>query len=26
MTDRFALRLGVDLLGWDPERLPRGVP
>lgn len=26
MTDRFALRLGVELLGWDPDRLPGGVP
>ncbi len=25
MTDRFALALGVDLLGWDPADLPRGV-
>jgi dGTPase len=25
MTDRFALALGVDLLGWRPEDLPRGV-
>jgi dGTPase len=25
MTDRFALALGVELLGWRPEQLPRGV-
>jgi dGTPase len=25
MTDRYALALGVELLGWRPERLPRGV-
>src|SRR5262249_57543697 len=25
MTDRFALGLGVELLGWRPETLPRGV-
>ncbi|HEX5587013.1 MAG TPA: HD domain-containing protein [Acidimicrobiia bacterium] len=25
MTDRFALGLGVDLLGWRPGELPRGV-
>jgi dGTPase len=25
MTDRFALALGVDLLGWRPDDLPRGV-
>jgi dGTPase len=25
MTDRFALGLGVELLGWDPAKLPRGV-
>ena len=25
MTDRFALRLAVDELGWRPEALPRGV-
>jgi dGTPase len=25
MTDRFALSLGVELLGWAPEHLPRGV-
>jgi dGTPase len=25
MTDRYALALGVDLLGWRPEQLPRGV-
>ncbi len=25
MTDRFALGLGVELLGWRPESLPRGV-
>lgn len=24
-TDRFALGLGVELLGWRPEELPRGV-
>ena len=25
MTDRYALGLGVDLLGWRPEDLPSGV-
>jgi dGTPase len=25
MTDRFALALGVELLGWRPDALPRGV-
>jgi hypothetical protein len=25
MTDRYALGLGVELLGWLPEHLPRGV-
>jgi dGTPase len=25
MTDRYALGLGVELLGWPPDRLPRGV-
>ncbi len=25
MTDRFALALGVELLGWQLEALPRGV-
>jgi dGTPase len=25
MTDRFALGLGVELLGWRPEDLPRGL-
>ncbi len=25
MTDRYALRMAVDLLGWDPAKLPRGV-
>ena len=25
MTDRFALGLGVELLGWRFEHLPRGV-
>lgn len=25
MTDRFALGLGVELLGWRPDHLPRGV-
>lgn len=25
MTDRFAMGLGVELLGWRPEDLPRGV-
>jgi dGTPase len=25
MTDRYALGLGVELLGWQPEHLPRGV-
>jgi len=25
MTDRFALRLAVEKLGWDPAALPRGV-
>ncbi len=25
MTDRFACAQAVALLGWDPEKLPRGV-
>jgi dGTPase len=25
MTDRFAFEMAVDLLGWDPERLPKGI-
>ena len=25
MTDRYAVGLGVELLGWRPEDLPRGV-
>ncbi|MGH9150299.1 MAG: HD domain-containing protein, partial [Acidimicrobiales bacterium] len=25
MTDRFALRLAVEHLGWDPAKLPRGA-
>ncbi|MGH9027362.1 MAG: HD domain-containing protein, partial [Acidimicrobiia bacterium] len=25
MTDRFALGLGVEMLGWRPDELPRGV-
>jgi dGTPase len=25
MTDRYALSLGVELLGWRPDALPRGV-
>ncbi len=25
MTDRYALGLGVELLGWKPDALPRGV-
>ena len=25
MTDRFAFRLAVERLGWDPEALPRGA-
>ncbi len=25
MTDRYALALGMELLGWQPEALPRGV-
>ncbi|MBA2625534.1 MAG: deoxyguanosinetriphosphate triphosphohydrolase, partial [Acidimicrobiia bacterium] len=25
MTDRYALGLAVELLGWDPAALPRGV-
>jgi dGTPase len=25
MTDRFACRQGMMLLGWGPERLPQGV-
>ena len=25
MTDRFAFSTAVDLLGWDPARLPRGI-
>ena len=25
MTDRFAFETAGDLLGWDPDRLPRGI-
>lgn len=25
MTDRFACRQGMTLLGWTPDRLPRGI-
>ena len=25
MTDRYALRMAVEILGWDPAKLPRGV-
>jgi dGTPase len=25
MTDRFAFETAAGLLGWDPERLPRGI-
>jgi dGTPase len=25
MTDRFALKVAVERLGWDPAQLPRGV-
>jgi dGTPase len=25
MTDRFAFRHAVALLGWDPDKLPRGI-
>lgn len=25
MTDRYAFRSAVDLLGWDPARLPQGI-
>ena len=25
MTDRYALRMAVDHLGWDPAKLPRGA-
>jgi dGTPase len=25
MTDRYACRQAVALLGWDPDKLPRGV-
>ncbi len=25
MTDRYAFRSAVELLGWDPSRLPRGI-
>jgi hypothetical protein len=25
MTDRFACRQAVSLLGWDPAKLPAGV-
>jgi dGTPase len=25
MTDRFAFRQAVALLGWDPDKLPTGV-
>ena len=25
MTDRYACRQAVTLLGWDPSRLPQGI-
>jgi len=25
MTDRFAFRSAVSLLGFDPDRLPQGI-
>ena len=25
MTDRFAFRQAVAVLGWDPDKLPRGI-
>jgi len=25
MTDRFAFRQAVAVVGWDPDKLPRGV-
>ena len=25
MTDRFAFRQAVALLGWDPSKLPAGI-
>jgi len=25
MTDRFAMATAISELGWDPDRLPRGV-
>ena len=25
MTDRFACRQAVALLGWDPDQLPQGI-
>ena len=25
MTDRYALRMAVEVLGWDPDKLPKGV-
>ncbi len=25
MTDRYAFRMAVEVLGWDPSKLPRGV-
>jgi dGTPase len=25
MTDRYAFRTAVDVLGWDPQRLPQGI-
>jgi dGTPase len=25
MTDRFAFRQAVALLGWDPDKLPAGI-
>jgi dGTPase len=25
MTDRFAMATAVSELGWDPDRLPRGI-
>ena len=25
MTDRFAFETAAELLGWDPDRLPKGI-
>jgi hypothetical protein len=25
MTDRFAFRQAIALLGWDPDKLPSGI-